>query len=98
MGIAQYHDPGTEVPETACPFARMITSLIEETEALSWAAQRIALEQAAAARALMLNAEHEEFKHCGMDLEFLLRRTPKWRWPCKISSSAKATSSPTPNR
>jgi hypothetical protein len=23
--------------------------------------------------------QSEEFKHFGMDLEFLLRRTPKWR-------------------
>ena len=27
----------------------------------------------------MENAQLEEFKHFGMDLEFLLRRTPKWR-------------------
>ena len=27
----------------------------------------------------MDNAQGEEFKHFGMDLEFLLRRTPKWR-------------------
>ncbi len=27
----------------------------------------------------MENAQQEEFKHFGMDLEFLLRRTPKWR-------------------
>jgi hypothetical protein len=27
----------------------------------------------------MRNAQHEEFKHFGMDLEFLLRRTPKWQ-------------------
>jgi hypothetical protein len=27
----------------------------------------------------MANAQGEEFKHFGMDLEFLLRRTPKWR-------------------
>jgi hypothetical protein len=27
----------------------------------------------------MENAQGEEFKHFGMDLEFLLRRTPKWR-------------------
>jgi hypothetical protein len=27
----------------------------------------------------MRNAQHEEFKHFGMDLEFLLRRKPKWR-------------------
>jgi hypothetical protein len=27
----------------------------------------------------MANAQEEEFKHFGMDLEFLLRRTPTWR-------------------
>ncbi len=27
----------------------------------------------------MRNAQQEEFKHFGMDLEFLLRQTPKWR-------------------
>jgi hypothetical protein len=27
----------------------------------------------------MKNAQHEEMKHFGMDLEFLLRSRPKWR-------------------
>ena len=27
----------------------------------------------------MENAQQEEFKHFGMDLEFLLRRKPTWR-------------------
>ena len=27
----------------------------------------------------MEDAQGEEFKHFGMDLEFLLRKTPKWR-------------------
>jgi hypothetical protein len=27
----------------------------------------------------MQNAQQEEFKHFGMDLEFLLRRNKKWR-------------------
>ena len=27
----------------------------------------------------MVNAQGEEFKHFGMDLEFLLRCTPNWR-------------------
>jgi hypothetical protein len=27
----------------------------------------------------MANAQAEEFKHFGMDLEFLLRRPPTWR-------------------
>jgi hypothetical protein len=31
----------------------------------------------------MENAQQEEFKHFAMDLEFLLRRTEKWRIACK---------------
>jgi hypothetical protein len=31
------------------------------------------------ARAIMRNAQKEEFKHFGMDLEFLLRKKPVWR-------------------
>jgi hypothetical protein len=31
------------------------------------------------AKAIMENAQGEEFKHFGMDLEFLLRQKPKWR-------------------
>jgi hypothetical protein len=27
----------------------------------------------------MKNAQKEEFKHFGMDLEFLLRRMPEWK-------------------
>ena len=57
----------------------MITSMTEEAEAIAWYQQRIALEPDSQARAIMENAQGEEFKHFGMDLEFLLRRTPKWR-------------------
>ncbi len=57
----------------------MMTSLIEEAEAIGWYEQRLAVEKDKDARAIMRNAQHEEFKHFGMDLEFLLRRTPKWR-------------------
>jgi hypothetical protein len=31
------------------------------------------------AKAVMQNAQQEEMKHFGMDLEFLLRKKPKWR-------------------
>jgi hypothetical protein len=33
----------------------------------------------AQARAIMENSQEEEFKHFGMDLEFLLRQKPKWK-------------------
>jgi hypothetical protein len=79
MGIDQYHEPPDELAAEVRTFARMITSLIEEAEAIGWYAQRLAVEADAEAAAIMENAQGEEFKHFGMDLEFLLRRTPKWR-------------------
>jgi len=79
MGFDQYHQPPGELSAKTRTFARMITSLIEEAEAISWYEQRLALEKDREASAIMRNAQHEEFKHFGMDLEFLLRRKPKWR-------------------
>jgi hypothetical protein len=79
MGFDQYHEPPEELPQKTRTFARMIASLIEEAEAISWYEQRMAVETDAQARAIMENAQKEEFKHFGMDLEFLLRREPKWR-------------------
>ena len=79
MGFDQYHEPPSELSEEVRTFARMITSVIEEAEAISWYEQRIAIEKDAEARAIMQNAQQEEFKHFGMDLEFLLRKKPIWR-------------------
>ena len=79
MGFDQYHEPPEELPAEVRTFARICTSLIEEAEAIGWYEQRLALEKDPQAHAIMENAQQEEFKHFGMDLEFLLRRTPKWR-------------------
>ena len=79
MGFDQYHEPPEELSAETRTFARMITSLIEEAEAIGWYEQRLAVEQDREARAIMENAQEEEFKHFGMDLEFLLRRKPKFR-------------------
>ena len=79
MGFEQYHEPPSELPQETRTFARMITSLIEEAEAISWYEQRMAVESDPEARAIMANAQKEEFKHFGMDLEFLLRRKEVWR-------------------
>jgi hypothetical protein len=79
MGFDQYHEPADELPQEVRTFARLIVSMTEEAEAINWYQQRIAVEQDEMARAIMQNAQEEEFKHFGMDLEFLLRRTPKWR-------------------
>ena len=79
MGFEQYHEPADELPQETRTFARMIQSLIEEAEAINWYEQRMAVEQNADARAIMHNAQKEEFKHFGMDLEFLLRSKAEWR-------------------
>lgn len=79
MGFDQYHEPAGELPEETRTFARLCASLTEEAEAIGWYEQRLALEPDREARAIMLDAQGEEFKHFSMDLEFLLRRTPLWR-------------------
>jgi uncharacterized protein len=79
MGFEQYHEPADELSAETRTFARMITSLTEEAEAISWYEQRMSLEPDDQAKAIMNNAQLEEFKHFGMDLEFLLRRKPIWR-------------------
>ena len=79
----QYHEPPGELSPETRTFARMITSLIEEAEAIGWYEQRLDVEQDEQARAIMANAQGEEFKHFAMDLEFLLRRTPNWRIACQ---------------
>ncbi len=78
MGFDQYHEPPEELSAEARTFARMIASLQEEAEAIGWYDQRISLEPDAKAKAIMQNAQQEEFKHFAMDLEFLLRRKPVW--------------------
>ncbi|HTI61417.1 hypothetical protein [Mucilaginibacter sp.] len=79
MSFDQYHEPPEELSDKTRTFARMIVSLTEEAEAINWYEQRISVEKDKQAKAIMQNAQHEEFKHFGMDLEFLLRQKPKWR-------------------
>src|SRR5262249_31778694 len=79
MGFDQYHEPPEELPSATRTFARLCASLTEEAEAIGWYEQRLAVETDPQARAVMLDAQGEEFKHFSMDLELLLRRTPNWR-------------------
>jgi hypothetical protein len=79
MGFDQYHEPPEELPEQTRTFARLCASLTEEAEAIGWYEQRLAVESDPEAVAVMSDAVGEEYKHFSMDLEFLLRRTPKWR-------------------
>ena len=79
MPTDQYHEPPGELSQEIRTFARMVASLQEEAEAIGWYEQRLSLERDAQARAIMANAQQEEFKHFAMALEFLSRHKPKWR-------------------
>jgi len=79
MGFQQYHEPANELSQETRTFARMIASLIEEADAINWYEQRLSVEKDPDVKAIMADAQREEFKHLGMDLEFLLRRKPKWK-------------------
>ncbi|MGZ3874504.1 MAG: ferritin family protein [Mucilaginibacter sp.] len=83
MSFDQYHEPVNELSDETRTFARMIVSLTEEAEAINWYEQRISVEKDKSAKAIMQNAQQEEFKHFGMDLEFLLRQKPVWRTTLK---------------
>ena len=83
MGFDQYHEPTDELSQDTRTLARMLASLIEETEAINWYQQRISVEKDSDAKKIMKDAQHEEFKHFGMDLEFLLRKMPAWRTTLK---------------
>ena len=79
MTTEQYHEPAGELSQEVRTFARLVASLQEEAEAIGWYEQRISLERNAEAKAIMQDAQQEEFKHFAMALEFLSRRKPKWQ-------------------
>jgi len=79
MGFDQYHEPPEELSQETRTFVRVIQSMIEEAEAIDWYTQRLDVEKDEDARTVMEHAQKEEFIHFGIDLEFLLRRTPTWR-------------------
>jgi hypothetical protein len=83
MGFDQYHEPPEELSAESRTFARLCASLTEEAEAIGWYAQRLEVEEDDDAQAIMRDAQGEEFKHFAMDLEFLLRRSPRWREICE---------------
>ena len=79
MPTEQYHEPAGELSHETRTFARMMQSLIEEADAINWYEQRISVEKDDEAKAIMHNAQKEEFKHFSMDLEFILRKKETFR-------------------
>ena len=79
MATDQYHEQPESMDEETKDFARIITSLIEEAEAINWYQQRIAASKDKEVQEIMKHAQEEEMEHFAIDLEWLLRRMPKWK-------------------
>src|SRR3981081_4521026 len=79
MTTEQNRQPPAELSHEVRTFARVVASLQEEAEAIGWYEQRISLERDNQAKAIMSDAQQEEFKHFARALEFLSRRKPKWQ-------------------
>jgi hypothetical protein len=64
MGFDQYHEPQDELPEETRTFAH--DRLAHRGDrGINWYEQRLAVEQDEEAKAIMQNAQGEEFKHLG---------------------------------
>ena len=85
MGFQQYHEPANELSQETRTFARMIASLIEEADAINWYEQRLSVEKDSDAKAIMADAQGEEFKHFGMDLNFCCGASRSGRGYCERS-------------
>ncbi len=78
MGFNQYHEPAEEMDDKTRDFARIITSLTEEAEAISWYEQRIAATKDKEVAEIMRHAQEEEMEHFAIDLAWVIRKLPKW--------------------
>lgn len=78
MDFQQYDEPSSELSQQARTFARMISSMSEEVEAIKRYEQRMSIETHEAAKAIMARAQLDEFRHFCQSLEFLLKQKPEW--------------------
>jgi hypothetical protein len=79
MASYQYHEPAKDFSPQDRTAIRIFTSLIEEAEAINWYTQRIEVESDNEAKKIIEDARDEEYKHFSMELEWLIRRHPKWQ-------------------
>lgn len=73
-----YHEPYEELPPEARDQHRILTSLIEELEAVDWYNQRAAVTADEEAKKILIHNRDEEIEHAAMCLEWLRRQIPKF--------------------
>ena len=79
MGFDQYHEPPEELSAETRTFARLCASLKRSRRRSAGTSSASPSSPTRRRGRSWSDAQGEEFKHFAMDLEFLLRRSPRWR-------------------
>jgi len=79
VGFNQYNEPVNELPPQSVPLRGLSSPSARRRRPLTGTNSASPSKPNAEARAIMASSQEEEFKHFGMDLEFLLRQNAKWR-------------------
>ena len=79
MATDQYHESASDLTEETKDVARVITSMIEEAEAINWYEQRIAASKDEEVKGIIRHSQEEEMEHFAIELAWLVRKFPKWK-------------------
>ena len=74
--MAEYHEPYSQLSETARDMHRALQSVKEEIDAVDWYLQRIDLTPDPELKAILIHNRDEEKEHAAMVLEWIRRRDP----------------------
>lgn len=74
----QYYEPANELSQTARTFARMLSSLAANLDAIARHEQNISLEKNKEAKSILKEAQAEDMKQFSIGLEFLMRENKEW--------------------
>ncbi len=77
MTADQYHEH--DLNEETKDIARVITSMIEEAEAINWYGQRMAASNDEEVKGILKHAQEEEMEHFAIELAWLVKKYPKWK-------------------
>jgi len=78
MSNEGYHEPINELSDETRDMHRVITSLIEELEAVDWYNQRVDACKNEALKAILAHNRDEEKEHAAMLLEWVRRQDPSF--------------------
>ncbi len=73
-----YYEPYSELSSDARDFDKVVTSLMEELEAINYYNQRADVTKDDSVKAIMIHNRNEEIEHACMLIEWLRRKVPEF--------------------